>query len=74
MIDHVPCPYCLEIAPIDKARKGKINRCPLCKTEILETPSGQSYRLRTDEGEEIPVPEHAGWSKWLTSLFAGSST
>ena len=74
MFDHIPCAYCMALPPIDKARKGKIQRCALCKTEILETPSGDSYRMRTEDGEEIHVPEHAGWGKWLTSLFAGSSS
>lgn len=58
---------------LDRARKGKLERCPLCKTEILEC-GGTSYRLRNDEGEEIHVPEHAGWGKWFSSLFAGSSS
>ena len=73
MLEHVPCPYCLELPPLDKARKGKMHRCALCKTEVLETGSGTSYRLRTDDGEEIHVAEHAGWGRWFTSLFAGSA-
>lgn len=73
MGDHVPCAYCLELPPLDRARKGKLHRCPLCKTEILETGTDVSYRLRSDDGEEIHVAEHAGWGRWISSLFAGNA-
>lgn len=52
----LPCAYCLEIPPLDQSRRGTIHRCPLCKTEILVTSGGDSYRLRDEEGEEIKPP------------------
>ena len=56
MAEFIPCVYCLEIPPLDKARTGKTERCPLCKTEILVTSSGASYRMRNEDGEEIHAP------------------
>ncbi|MCI0377321.1 MAG: HEAT repeat domain-containing protein [Gemmataceae bacterium] len=72
MAEHIPCVYCLEIPPLDKDRSGTVRRCPLCRTEILETAGDASYRLRTDDGEEIHPPK-SRFNRLLAFFGVGSS-
>src|SRR4051812_32575959 len=68
MARFVPCVYCLDLPPLDKARTGKVGRCPLCKSENLTTRSAATYRLRTPEGEPIAFAPDRG--AWLVGLLA----
>src|SRR5262249_46234810 len=44
MSPHDACAFCLKL-PVAAHRSGKITRCPLCRTELIETGSGITHRL-----------------------------
>jgi hypothetical protein len=73
MAQFIPCVYCLKVPPLDKARRGNLKKCPLCRTEILVTRSEASYRMRTQDGEEIHVPpSRLNWP-WVLFAIGGSA-
>src|SRR5262249_33786925 len=45
MSTHEPCTFCLGLPTTTRARSGRLTRCPLCKSTLVECSSGTTHRL-----------------------------
>lgn len=54
-MDTILCTYCANLEVLDRNRHGTKSRCPLCKSEMLRTDSGATYRIPSD-AEQVAHP------------------
>src|SRR5262245_22471865 len=52
------CTYCADLETLDRSRRGTKSRCPLCKSDLLRTDSGTTYRI--PEGLDLAAAPNRG--------------
>src|SRR5438105_290741 len=68
MAETILCGYCVDLPEKGAANAAEVSRCPLCKTKLGVSRSGERFRIG-----ECPAPRRSRWSLLIAPALAGAA-